>query len=54
MDKWEYKIISVACSVDLYDEYENDCVNLNKLGLQGWEVCSIYKDFYILLKRKIE
>ena len=57
MDKFEYKVIAMTPLYSLTAEghsvfHNNDVEYLNELGNEGWEVCGVDGNKY-LLKRKI-
>ena len=55
MTKWEYKIISKSDFVRLgssYDEEKNQIEKtLTSLGLEGWELVTVYNGVVFYLKR---
>lgn len=48
MKKFEYKVVTVGM---------NDCLDLNQLGNEGWEMCGVicvdYKITYYFKKEKV-
>lgn len=54
MDKFEYKVIILDClySIKTDETYNYPIRYLNELGDEGWEVCAVDGNKY-LLKRKI-
>lgn len=56
MNKFEYKVIEITplYHIEASEDgvYNYDIVRLNELGYEGWEVCGVDGNKY-LLKRKI-